>query len=194
VDNRPIDAVPRDGLPPVDPDLALLESYLDGELASPALAALQARLGSDDDLSAALGRLSADYDVRRAVWTSLEGGNADADRAARRASAAVRRAGLWARSRRAVRVGGAVAACAACFLAGWVGRGSAATAAGTTPPRPPEPLAYQVILTDEQGNATAVQKFDDLAEAQAFAADVGKWQARQAQLQNGQPVLTTTGL
>ena len=198
VESEPVEGlVPRDGLPPVDPDLALLEAYLDGEMASSELAALQARLGADGELSAALGRLSADYDVRRAVWTSLEGNNADADRAARAVGRSIRRAGYWERSWRSLRVGAAVAACAVCFVAGWVGRGSSAVAVDHTASRTLEPVAYQVILTDEQGNATAVQKFDDLAEAQAFAADVGKWQAeqaQQAQLQNGQSMLTKVGL
>src|SRR5437879_11607046 len=46
----------RDGLPPLDPDLALLESYLDGELTSGELQSLQGRLSGDPELSAALSR------------------------------------------------------------------------------------------------------------------------------------------
>lgn len=41
---------------PVDPDLALLESYLDGELSSAQLQSLQQRLAADADLSSALAR------------------------------------------------------------------------------------------------------------------------------------------
>jgi len=67
----------RDGLPPLDPDLALLESYLDGELTSAELQSLQGRLSGDPELSAALSRLSSDYTVRQEVWTSLEANNAE---------------------------------------------------------------------------------------------------------------------
>ena len=60
---------------------------------------------------------------------------------------------LWRRSRRAVGWASAAAACLVCFAAGWVGRGSAATAsvpAATTPAAVEQPLVYQVALTDEQ--------------------------------------------
>jgi anti-sigma factor RsiW len=192
----------RDGLPPIDPDLALLESYLDGELSSAELQSLQGRLHGDPELSGALSRLSADYTVRQAVWSSLEGNNAECDRMARKVKRAVRRASLWERSKNAIRVGAAVAACLVCFVAGWVGRGSAATASprnGTgTVATTEEPAVYEVALTDEQGNITAVQKFNRLEDAKAFAADVGKWQAEQAQQPpaTGTPVMTPgpTGL
>ena len=49
-----------------------------------------------------------------------------------------------------------------------------------------------VALTDEAGNITAVQKFDKLEDAREFAAEVGRWQARHQQIQNGNVVMTTT--
>jgi anti-sigma factor RsiW len=182
--------------PATDPDLALLESYLDGELSAAELAALQQRLGGDTELSAALARLSSEYTVRQAVWSALEGTNAETERVTRGVKRAVRHVGFWERSGNALRVGAAVAACLVCFVAGWVGRGTTATAANVPSTRPvAEPgLVYQVALTDEGGNITAVQKFDNLDEAKSFAADVGKWQAQQVQIQNGQPVLTRSGL
>jgi hypothetical protein len=51
-----------------------------------------------------------------------------------------------------------------------------------------------VALTDEAGNITAVQKFDNMEDARNFAADVGRWQARQQQIQQGQPIVTSSGL
>ena len=47
----------------------------------------------------------------------------------------------------------------------------------TTDPKPAAPFVYQVALTDDAGNITAVQKFDNLKDASNFAADVGRWQA-----------------
>jgi hypothetical protein len=183
----------RDGLPPVDPDLALLESYLDNELSSAQVQSLQGRLQTDPVLSAALSRLSADFTVRQAVWSSLEGTPGEVNRMGQRVGAALRRRSLWERSKNAVRVGVAVAACLVCFLAGWIGRGQSAVA--TTPKAAiEEPALYQVAITDEQGNITAVQKFDKLDDAKAFAADVGKWQAEQAAMQNGQPQVTRSPL
>lgn len=190
---------------PVDPDLALLESYLDGELSSVELQSLQQRLHADHELSAALARLSQDFTVRQAVWTSLEGTPAESESLSRQVVRSIRRAGFWERSRNYVRAGVAVAACLICFAAGWVGRGTTATAsvpadgqaapevaADLTAANPP--FVYQVALTDDEGNITAIQKFDTLDDAKAFAADLGKWQAEQAQLQAAQSVLMQSGL
>ena len=184
----------------VDPDLALLEAYLDGELSAGEARVLENRLEDDAELSAALSRLSAEYAARRAVWTGLEGTPAEVNRVAwglSRAVLATSKASVWRRSRRLVGWASAAAACVVCFSAGWVGRGNAVTAAATNSPKPAAaaaPLVYQVALTDEEGNITAIQKFDKLEDAQAFAADLGRWQARQQQLQSGQAILTTTGL
>ncbi|QOV88836.1 anti-sigma factor [Humisphaera borealis] len=190
---------------PVDPDLALLESYLDGELSSAQLQSLQQRLAADADLSSALARLSEDFTVRQAVWTSLEGSVAESRTVSRQVVRSIRRAGFWERSRNYVRAGIAVAACLVCFSAGWIGRGSTATAA-MTPGQSPDgakaiaeggsaaPFLYQVALTDEAGNITAIQKFDTLEDAKAFAAELSKWEAEQAQAKYGQTVLMQSGL
>ena len=195
---------------PVDPDLALLEAYLDGELTSAELQALQQRLHADAELSDALGRLSSEYTVRQAVFTSLEGTNAESEQMARAVARSVRQATFWERVRHYVRAGAVAAACVICFAAGWAGRGSAAIASGPvgagsgrpdlglatrSAPAAERPLLYQVALTDEQGNITAVEKFDSLDEARNFAADVVKWQAQQADPAQGeQPVLMRSGL
>lgn len=69
-------------------------------------------------------------------------------------------------------------------------------AADKAHPRSPSaggaPYVYQVALTDEAGNITAVQKFDTLEDAQRFAAEVGRWQDRQQQIQSGKVVVTTS--
>ncbi len=183
---------------PIDPDLALLESYLDGELSSAELQSLQSRLSSDGELSSALSRLSEDFTVRQAVWTSLEGSAEESDALSKQVVRSIRRAGFWERSRNYVRAGVAVAACLMCFTAGWIGRGSTATAA-TNPETPPTtiaeaPLVFQVALTDTEGNIQAVQKFDTLEAAKEFAAELSKWEAEQAQRQMGQAVLMQQGL
>lgn len=204
-----------------DPDFELLESYLDGELAPVDIGHLERRLRAEPDLADALSRMSAEFAVRRAVWTSLEPTATEALAAANAAAAGARYADLWRRLGRLGRLAGAAAACLAVgFLAGWVGRGNSVAQAGTGPvdglplvrPAGPdgkaapkadpkdEPFVYQVALTDEAGNITAVQKFDSLDEARNFAADVGRWQARQQELQQAQqarqgpPVVRSSGL
>jgi len=101
---------------------------------------------------------------------------------ARNVKRAVRRASLWDRSKNGIRVGAAVAACLVCFVAGWIGRGSGTPGANAIRPDRAtfvEQGIYEVALTDEQGIITAVQKFDRLEDAKAFAADVAKSQAEQ---------------
>lgn len=198
---------PVDRADPVDPDLALLEAYLDGELTAAELLTLQQRLRADAELSGALARLSDEYTVRQAVFTSLEGTNAETERVARAVAETIDRATAWDAVRRYLRAGAVAAACVVCFAAGWVGRGSPSvaavprpaastvggpvSAAGTTAAAA-APLVYQVALTDVEGNITAVQRFDSLGEAQNFAADVSRWQA---ELQTAeQPVLNRSGL
>jgi hypothetical protein len=183
----------------VDPDLALLEGYLDGELTPAERSMVERRLAAEPNFSDALSRLSAEYAIRRAVWTGYEGTPAQAARVAGRVQRAVQARSIWPLNRRWVGWASAAAACLVCFAAGWVGRGTSATAAPPQAAQPADPVltapvVYQVAITDEEGNITAVQKFESLQDAQAFAADLSRWQARQVQLQNGQPVLVTSGL
>jgi hypothetical protein len=184
----------------IDPDFELLENYLDGELSPAEVLRVERRLAAEPELAAALGRMGAQYDVRQAAYRSLEpdAGAIDAlasavGRGARRAD----RSRSHGRVFRFGRLGGALAACVTIsFVAGWMGRGLAA--AGNKPgavastPRG-EPYVYQVALTDDHGNITAVQQFDKLEDAKAFAADVGRWQAQQQVKQPG-PVVMSSGL
>ena len=217
--------------PVPDPDFELLENYLDGELTPAEVQRLEHRLVLETELSAALGRMSAEHAVRQAVWQSMEPGEAAARSLAAAVGASARRSNLRRLVMKFARVSGAVAACVVLFLAGFgVGRGKAAPDNSTAgdeipivsgsatrpsaaadpaayfyaverhgPPQPPAlPAAgeaatvFQVALTDEAGNITAVQKFDNLKEAQNFAAEVELWQARQQQIQSGKVVVTTS--
>lgn len=199
--------------PRPEPDFELLERYLDRELTQDETLRLEQRLSSEPELAEALARMSADYAIRRAVWASMEPAPADAMNVAAGVGRFARKAELRRRLARLSRIAGAAAACVMLgFLAGWVGRGGSiaqANEGGTPTTRPAvhpsshdgkaaqptePPGLYQVALTDEAGNITAVQKFATLEDARNFAADVGRWQALQAQIDNGQPVMTSSGL
>jgi anti-sigma factor RsiW len=222
-DASPPDDAHVDAPAPLDPDFELLMSYLDEELTSAEVGRLEERLRGEPELADALGRMSAAHAVRQAVWRSLEPAEPEALALATGVSRSARRADWHRRLSRLSRVAIAAAACVALgFLAGWVGRGSAvaravtdlnetaapravvAAGAGRAEPRHSgkevaksgvaEPFVYQVALTDDDGNITAVQKFDNLDDARNFAADVGRWQVRQQQIQEGHPVMTSSGL
>jgi anti-sigma factor RsiW len=182
----------------IDPDFELLENYLDGELSPAEVLRVERRLTAEPELAAALGRMSAEYEVRQATYRSLEPDARAADALASAVGRQVRRADRLASHGRVFRFGrlaGALAACVAIsFSAGWVGRGFAAsskTGPVVTAPKG-EPYVYQVALTDDQGNITAIQQFDKLEDARAFAADVGRWQAQQVK-QVG-PAVISAGL
>ena len=182
----------------IDPDFELLENYLDGELSPAEVLRVERRLAAEPELAAALGRMGAEFEVRRAAYRSLEPDDRAADALASAVGRQVRRADRALSHGRVFRFGrlaGAVAACVAIsFSAGWVGRGVAARASSKSVISAPkeEPYVYQVALTDDQGNITAVQQFDKLEDAKAFAADVGRWQA-QKQVKQG-PIATSAGL
>ena len=156
--------------------------------------------------------MSAEFAVRLAAWKTLEPAEPEAMRLAKAVTTGARRADLRRRLSKLSRVAGAAAACVTVgFLAGWVGRGNAVARADTTPStattrpatdgntsatenKPAAPFVYQVALTDDAGNITAVQKFDNLKDASNFAADVVRSQARQREIQEGQPVPKSAGL
>jgi anti-sigma factor RsiW len=171
--------------PAGDPDFELLGSYLDGELSAAEALRVEQRLLAEPELAAALGRMNAEFEIRHAAYKSLEPDARAVDALASSVGRQVRR---MERSHRRLfqigRLAGALAACVAIsFAAGWIGRGYAAGAAARKGPptaTTEEPYVYQVALTDDKGNITAVQKFDKLEDAKAFAADVGRWQAEQA--------------
>ena len=131
-----------------DPEFELLESYLDGELTPAEVQRLEQRLVLEPELSAALGRMSAEHAVRQAVWRSMEPDDAAARTLSAAVAASARRSNLRRFVLKFARVAGAVAACVVLFLAGFgVGRGQAAPdhrqkapveTDGTTRPSDPE--------------------------------------------------------
>lgn len=191
-----------------DPDFELLESYLDGELPSADVRQLERRLENEPELAEALARMSAEYAARHAVWRAMEPRNAEARAMAETVTLHARRAAGWQRWGRVARyASGVAAAIAVSFFAGWIGRGYFATPASTvttgpevTPTVATSTMAsvrevrtgmYQVALTDADGNITAVQQFERLEDARAFAAEVGRWQA---EMERGHAILSSSGL
>lgn len=166
-------------------DLDLLETWLDGELPAGEAEALQARLGSEPELAAALAQLRSDREARSAMFTSLAGSSAQAEtiltNVKRLASTGERR--RWAM--RAVRYISAAAACLLVgFAAGWFGRARNVPVA----PSAPAQAVYEVGLSDQSGQV-AWQKFDSPEKARAFARDLALWQRQQELRNSGQVVL-----
>ena len=54
---------------------------------------------------------------------------------------------------------------------------------------PVEPGQFQVAVLDENGNVIAVQRFNKMEEARQFANDLGQYEARRQQVQEGQAML-----
>ena len=172
-------------------DLELLEAHLDGALTPRDLETLAGRLAAEPALAAALSRLRAERDVRRAVWASYEPSDEAAEAVA---AAAVASAASRDRLRRAATVArrttAAAAVIALAFAGGWMARGR--TGRDASPPvrraaaddRPfassgaGDNRSFPVALTDEHGNVVAVQRFDDPQKAREFAEDVDRWQSR----------------
>jgi anti-sigma factor RsiW len=182
-----------------DQDLDLLDAHLDDALSPIEAEHLRLRLAAEAELAAGLEQLRAERAARQAAWQAMD---AAESAAATLATDTLVRAKSHERWSRIARAAGALAAAAACFMAGWVGRTAAtveaqdvprrpAVSAKSQPARPTDrgPGTYQVALTDSSGNVLAVQKFTRLDEAQRFAADLTLWQAQQQQIQEGQLML-----
>lgn len=193
-------------------DLELLEAYLDDGLSDQDLARVALRLSKEPELAAELERLRGEREMRKAVWASLEPREAEVEHLLGRVDEAVRRRAWWERQARWGRWGAAAAACIVFgFTTGWFGRGPAAVDPMVQRPTGPVPQVagtgggggdpgrligsrgsqmYQVQLTNDSGQVIAVQTFDSLEKARAFAADLQSWQDRQRQMQSGNVVLT----
>jgi len=188
---------------PTESDIEQLEELLDGALPGDEAEALRSRIHLDPALADVMDRLRADRAARRALFAALEPDDAHADVLTQRIRAAAQRQRTWQRATRTARVGSAVAACLLIgFLGGWLGRDHALSHATPTTPHPiasvasphagptvQSVVAYQVVIAGEDGRVTAVQNFDSLDKAQEFADDLGRWQDRQKQLQQGGAVL-----
>ena len=176
---------------PMDADLDLLESHLDGALAPADSAALLVRLSVDAGLSATLDELRAERAGRAAVWAALEPDDRAIDQLVWRVHGAVAAElngpavfrSRWGRFTldpwRVARFTGAAAACVLLgFFGGRVGRGSGVQrpvaegpSIGFTPvARADGPV--EVPVTDEYGQIVATQRFKNSDELHRFMVDL----------------------
>jgi len=176
-----------------DTDLELLEGLLDQALDASEAAAMQHRLGDDPDLAAAFRDLRDQRALRQTMFQSLAPDPADSAWPQRMVqgvrTAALRRQFV----RRSWRFAGvAAAACLALgFFAGhlvsqphnFVVRAPAADG------NIKSVVAYEVALTNESGQVTAVQTFDTMEKARAFADDVDRWRLRRQQVEHSALVI-----
>ena len=176
-----------------DHDLEVLEAHLDGSLPADASVALCRRLEAEPRLAAALKEVRSERAARYAVWASFEPDDARAEATVSTALAsATRQDRLRRAARNARRVTAAAAVVAIAFAGGWAARARVAPEQSSPAARAPLHNAhhfvssgggeasgpYPVALTDENGNVTAVQYFDDPQAARDFAEDVDRWQSR----------------
>ena len=179
---------------PMDADLDLLESHLDGALPPDEAAALGVRLSADAELAATLDELRSQRADRSAVWAALEPGDRAVEQlcwrvrgavAAERNPPGVRRP-HWASFRpdpwRVARFTSAAAACVLLgFFGGRLGRGPASqspVAQAVVQPAPGfTPVAsadgsVEVPITDEYGRLVASQRFQNADQARRFLEDL----------------------
>jgi anti-sigma factor RsiW len=189
-------------------DQELLEAYLDDALASDEVEAVARRLAQEPELATALDSARADRRQRGVLWAALEPSEANANAFAQSTLRAIRRRRIMVRVAWASRFGGAAAACLLMGLGGgWYMRGRGAPVSNSAVTNPADgaqqvhfvespnadlpPGAYQVALTDQNGNVLTVQKFNKLEEAQHFAQDLGQVVERQQDVQNGRAMLVS---
>jgi anti-sigma factor RsiW len=180
-------------MPVSDQDLEQLDAYLDDALDVPEVDALRARVERDPDLAAALEQARRERATRKSLFAALEPDDATVTTLINNVRREIKRHHRTTTFARPVRLLGALAACLAI---GFFSRGL------FDRPRADQPLAqdknvtvqpvtqYQVTLRDDAGKIVAVQRFDSLDKAQAFAADLARWQARSENLAAGRFVLT----
>jgi anti-sigma factor RsiW len=183
-----------------DNDIELLDSWLDGAISFSEASPLRQRLAEESDLAAAMQDLRGERALRQAAFASLLPDEDDTGLPERLLSG-VRIAAARSQTRRRM-LGFAAMAAAACLLLGF-GAGRAmlhgpSVAVNPNPaphqavvhgPQVETVVTYQVSLTDESGHVTAVQSFDSLEHARAFAADVGSWQQRRELLHDNAAVV-----
>ena len=186
-------------------DLELLDAYLDDVLTASDVQRLDMRLADEPELAAALESLRRDRAARQALFQSLTPSGPEAGRFASHVVGSMRRREWQRNVTRATRLIGGLAACLLVgFTAGWMGRGRAAlgTTASPASHHSDAHLAihsgtaieggqYQVALLDEHGNVVAVQKFSRAEDAEQFADDLGKYEARRQQVRQGRAVLVS---
>jgi anti-sigma factor RsiW len=193
-------------------DQQLLDEYLDGQLTPADAQRLTRRLALETELAGELSALRAARAVRQNVFESLAPQPESAEAFSRRVVSAVRRQSLRSRLGGMGRIGAGIAACIAIgFAAGWMGRGHggasspmaqvdsggnrhAIVVSNSTTDRAPVQNAqltgpYQVSLTDPDGKVLAVQKFDRIEDANAFADSMAREARRLQSNTDSQPVV-----
>ncbi|HWE96984.1 MAG TPA: hypothetical protein VG269_23685 [Tepidisphaeraceae bacterium] len=187
-------------------DLEMLEAYLDDALSASEVVGLDRRLVTEPALAAAMQTMRGRRAVRLALFKSHEPDEASAEKLAELVIASAHRSAWHRKVARVSRVVGMLAACMLVgFAAGWMGRGhgpaAPMAAGGPHPakaeghlvahvPKPGEAGGmYQVALTDENGNVIAIQKFNRVEDARQFADDLGQYEARRQQVEEGRPML-----
>lgn len=195
-----------------DDQLELLEAYLDGELTTAEEDALRQRLEAESELAAALKTLRGEREVRGMVWKTCEPSQASVAQLISRVERAVDQHSAWTYRIAQWRVPMAAAACIIIgFSVGWLGRGKnnppfapAGNTGGTVAVAPQSPSiagvgvpgvatvnAPQTVdlpISDESGRVIAVQHFKNADEAAKFIEDLTRWQKREEQIKNGQPI------
>ena len=185
-----------------DQDLELLDSYLDGALSKEEVRALEARLLAEPGMADELARQREAREIRVQIWKSMEPSDSEVDRLMERIGESLERRSRFSFVLNNLRVIGAAAACILVgFLTGWMGRSQPGLehlagqvdpgnanmhVVSATPQRRP---AYQVALRDQAGNIVAVQYFDTLEKARAFAEDIRSMRDRQTQAQDGNVIV-----
>lgn len=179
---------------PTEDDMILLESYLDDALSPTEVAALDARLNEDAELTAALEQLRAERAARRQAFSSMEPSQAAADRFAGHVLAAVRRKESGFRWSGFARWGGLAAACVLIgFGAGWMTRLSVASGPSGQPViqvinTPTETGGViQAALLDQEGNLLGMHKFQSVEDAKQFVDELKIYRAGQSKVLQGQP-------
>jgi anti-sigma factor RsiW len=181
-------------MPPNEDDLEQLDAYLDDALEPGEVETLRARLATDSDLVSSLDQLRAERAMRQAYFAAIEPAEGEIDHLAARIHASLDRRRRFATLLRST---AAIAAATACFLAGILVH---ATFFAKPNARSDETLkllidgpgsrriadVHEVVLRDDTGTVIAVQRFDSLEQAEAFAKDLLQWQRRAGRVATGQ--------
>lgn len=189
----------------MDSEYDILEGYLDHSLSPDEMQAVAARLAAEPELAAAIESLRDERTLRQAVWKSYEPDESASQRFAAFAVRSLRRQRVLSLMTHVTRLVASAAACLALGVsAGWFiwGRpiGALPVAASMTgpvarlasdPTRSSSAGIYQVAITDENGKVVAVQKFNGLDEAKAFADDLGRCEQRRLDVQDGKATLVS---
>lgn len=189
----------------MDSDYDILEGYLDNSLSPDEMQAIAARLAAEPELAASLDALREERTLRQAAWKSYEPDELSVQRFAASTVRALRRQRVFSILTHFTRLAISAAACLALGIsAGWFiwGRPIGSVPVSATITGPAANLAsnsdhqsgagtYQVAITDENGKVVAVQKFSGLDEAKAFADDLGRYEQRKLDVQDGKATLVS---